>query len=285
MVAHTSILHFGNDLVKKIHYTLPFSPPLSLYPTLPFSLYPTLPFSLYPTLPFSLPLPPLSLYPTLPFSRPLSTPSISPPESEGEEDDWTLTNFIEPADVGRPIERVQEKMERLGLLPSSTQPLSVGSDQPQGQLVPQELSVPQGQSESQDGKREDFEHTPSHTHICSHEHPLTHTLVHMLSHAHNTPSHTHICSHAVTCTHNVHVHTELNTLTHTHTHTAVVRQETALDGEVSAYPFHSFPLSLTIYTLPSCTQHCKRLLAHSTNFSVQLSFLACKLIMALGSFN
>ena len=57
-------------------------------------------------------------------------------ESEGGEDDWVLTNYIEPADVGRPIERVQEKMESLGILPSSAHSVSssVGSsDRPQGQ--------------------------------------------------------------------------------------------------------------------------------------------------------
>ena len=49
-----------------------------------------------------------------------------------------LTNIIEPADVGRPIERVQEKMEALGLLPSTTQSQSVTSDELKGQPVPGE---------------------------------------------------------------------------------------------------------------------------------------------------
>ena len=59
-------------------------------------------------------------------------------ESDGGEDDWALTNYIEPADVGRPIERVQEKMENLGILPNSAHSsvsTSVSSDEPRGQPV------------------------------------------------------------------------------------------------------------------------------------------------------
>ena len=48
-----------------------------------------------------------------------------------------LTNLIEPSDVGRPMERVQEKMESLGMLPSSVSVQSVEDDKPQGQPVPQ----------------------------------------------------------------------------------------------------------------------------------------------------
>ena len=33
--------------------------------------------------------------------------------------EWKVINIIEPSDVGRPIDRVQEKMESLGMLPST----------------------------------------------------------------------------------------------------------------------------------------------------------------------
>ena len=39
--------------------------------------------------------------------------------------------------MGRPMERVQEKMESLGMLPSSVSVQSVGDDKPQGQPIPQ----------------------------------------------------------------------------------------------------------------------------------------------------
>ena len=65
-------------------------------------------------------------------------------------------NIIEPADVGRPIERVQEKMESLGLLPSSSQ--SVTSNELKGQPLPGgELKgqpLPGGEQSAQQSKGE-----------------------------------------------------------------------------------------------------------------------------------
>jgi serine/threonine protein kinase len=75
-------------------------------------------------------------------------------ECETEEDTWALVNIIEPADVGRPIERVQEKMESLGLLPSSSQSASslqsATSNELKGQPLPGgELSAQHSNGEPQ----------------------------------------------------------------------------------------------------------------------------------------
>ena len=87
--------------------------------------------------------------------------SLSPPvslslciECETEDDTWALVNIIEPADVGRPIERVQEKMESLGLLPSSSQSASSSqsptSNELKGQPLPGgELSAQHSNGEPQ----------------------------------------------------------------------------------------------------------------------------------------
>ena len=63
-------------------------------------------------------------------STPLYTHDV---ESEGGEDDWELTNIIGPGDVGRPIARIQEKMESIQPSSSHSVSSSVGSDRPQGQ--------------------------------------------------------------------------------------------------------------------------------------------------------
>ena len=90
------------------------------------------------------------LSPSLSLSLPLSLSlslSLSL-ECEAEGDTWALVNIIEPADVGRPIERVQEKMESLGLLPSSSQ--SVTSNELKGQPLPDgEQSAQQSNGEPQ----------------------------------------------------------------------------------------------------------------------------------------
>ena len=73
------------------------------------------------------------------------------PECQRKGDAWTLANIIAPADVGRPIERVQEKMESVGLHPSSSQsvtsnemkPQPLPKDTPSAQPVQQSNGEPQ----------------------------------------------------------------------------------------------------------------------------------------------
>ena len=74
------------------------------------------------------------------------------PERESEEDTWTLVNIIEPADVGRPIERVQAKMESLVLPPISPISPQTNGTTSSDELKPQPLPPHPDNGESHDGE-------------------------------------------------------------------------------------------------------------------------------------